>query len=78
VLLDATLVRMVLVPATMALLGDRNWWMPSWLDRLVPRLSIESATPAVPALDDITPVRAVEDIRAGRVQGRSASTKPEA
>jgi len=51
VFLDATLVRMVLVPATMALLGDRNWWMPPWLDRLVPRLSIESANPAAPALD---------------------------
>ncbi|MFZ6005297.1 MAG: MMPL family transporter [Actinomycetota bacterium] len=51
VLLDATLVRMVLVPATMALLGDRNWWMPRWLDRLVPRLSIESGNRAVPALD---------------------------
>ncbi len=52
VFLDATLVRMVLVPATMALLGDRNWWMPPWLDRLVPRLSIESANPAAPALDN--------------------------
>ena len=49
VFLDATLVRMVLVPATMALLGDRNWWMPRWLDRLVPRFSIESTTPAAPA-----------------------------
>jgi RND superfamily putative drug exporter len=38
VLLDATLVRMLLVPATMELLGARNWWMPRWLDRLVPRL----------------------------------------
>ncbi|MDZ7675673.1 MAG: MMPL family transporter [Acidimicrobiales bacterium] len=38
VFLDATLARMVLVPATMALLGDRNWWMPPWLDRLVPLL----------------------------------------
>ena len=43
VFLDATLVRMVLVPATMALLGDRNWWMPRLLDRLVPRLTIEPA-----------------------------------
>jgi RND superfamily putative drug exporter len=51
VLLDATLVRMVLVPATMALLGDRNWWIPPWLDRLVPRFSIDSANPAAPALD---------------------------
>ncbi len=41
VLLDATLVRMVLVPATMALLGDRNWWMPRWLDRVVPHVTIE-------------------------------------
>lgn len=45
VFLDATLVRMVLVPATMALLGDRNWWMPAWLDRLVPHVTIEAATP---------------------------------
>jgi RND superfamily putative drug exporter len=41
VLLDATLIRMLLVPATMELLGARNWWMPRWLDRLVPRLSAE-------------------------------------
>jgi len=52
VFLDATLVRMVLVPATMALLGDRNWWMPTWLDRLVPRLTLESPTPAVAAVTD--------------------------
>ncbi len=47
VLLDATLVRMVLVPATMALLGDRNWWMPRWLDRLIPSLTIEPAGAAL-------------------------------
>jgi RND superfamily putative drug exporter len=41
VLIDATLVRMVLVPATMELLGDRNWWLPSWLDKLLPRISVE-------------------------------------
>ena len=41
ILLDATLVRMLLVPATMELLGDRNWWMPKWLDRIVPRLNVE-------------------------------------
>jgi RND superfamily putative drug exporter len=38
VLIDATLVRMVLVPATMALLGRWNWWLPGWLDRALPRL----------------------------------------
>ena len=41
VLLDATLVRMLLVPATMELLGKRNWWIPRWLDRFLPRLNIE-------------------------------------
>jgi RND superfamily putative drug exporter len=39
--LDATLVRLILVPAAMKLLGDWNWWMPSWLDRFLPRLSFE-------------------------------------
>jgi uncharacterized membrane protein YdfJ with MMPL/SSD domain len=39
--LDATLVRLILVPAAMKLFGDWNWWMPSWLDRLLPPLSFE-------------------------------------
>ena len=43
ILIDATIVRMVLVPAVMQLLGDRNWWLPRWLDRLVPRLELEPA-----------------------------------
>jgi RND superfamily putative drug exporter len=34
---------MVLVPATMELLGDRNWWFPAWLDRIVPRLHVETS-----------------------------------
>jgi RND superfamily putative drug exporter len=41
VLVDATIVRMLLVPASMRLLGDRNWWMPGWLDRLLPDLDVE-------------------------------------
>jgi hypothetical protein len=36
ILIDATVVRMVLVPATMTLLGRANWWLPSWLDRVLP------------------------------------------
>ncbi|CAB4595812.1 MAG: MMPL family transporter [Actinobacteria bacterium] len=48
VLLDATLVRMVVVPATMELLGDRNWWIPAWLDRILPHLEIEPTRAAVP------------------------------
>jgi len=38
VLIDATIIRLVLVPATMTLLGKRNWWLPGWLDRVLPRL----------------------------------------
>jgi putative drug exporter of the RND superfamily len=42
VLVDATIVRMVLVPATMELLGNANWWMPRWLARLLPEIHIDS------------------------------------
>jgi RND superfamily putative drug exporter len=41
IFLDATVVRMVLVPAVMQLLGSRNWWIPSWLERILPRLDVE-------------------------------------
>ncbi|MFP3901010.1 MAG: MMPL family transporter [Acidimicrobiia bacterium] len=41
VFLDATIIRMLLVPATMELLGDRNWWLPRWLDRVLPRVDVE-------------------------------------
>ena len=41
VLLDALIVRSVLVPAVMMLLGERNWLLPSWLERLLPRLNVE-------------------------------------
>ncbi|MFJ8746726.1 MMPL family transporter [Embleya sp. NPDC127516] len=37
IFIDATVVRMVLVPATMTLLGRANWWLPKWLDRMLPR-----------------------------------------
>ena len=39
--IDATLVRLLIVPSTMELLGARNWWLPQWLDRLLPNLRIE-------------------------------------
>jgi RND superfamily putative drug exporter len=42
ILVDATIVRMVLVPALMQLLGNANWWIPSWLDRVLPRLASEA------------------------------------
>jgi RND superfamily putative drug exporter len=43
VFLDATLVRMVLVPASMSLLGRANWWLPTWMDRVLPHVDFESA-----------------------------------
>ena len=42
VLIDATIVRVVLVPATMVLLGDANWWLPGWLDRILPKMQSSS------------------------------------
>jgi RND superfamily putative drug exporter len=41
ILLDATIVRLLLVPATMELLGDRNWWLPRWIDRILPTIDVE-------------------------------------
>ena len=48
ILLDATIVRMLLVPATMELLGDRNWWLPRWLDRILPNLDVEGHAEPLP------------------------------
>jgi uncharacterized membrane protein YdfJ with MMPL/SSD domain len=47
--LDATLVRLILVPAAMKLMGSWNWWMPSWLDRFLPDLSFEGGSDPEPA-----------------------------
>ena len=55
ILVDATVVRMVLVPATMALLGKANWWLPAWLDRVLPRLTVDGQAPeptCAPSYDD--------------------------
>jgi putative drug exporter of the RND superfamily len=57
ILIDATVVRMILVPATMELLGEANWWLPGWLDRLLPRLHVEGtsvpiAAPESPGIGD--------------------------
>jgi putative drug exporter of the RND superfamily len=49
IVLDATIVRMVLVPATMALMGRANWWLPGWLDRRLPRVASPSAQRPLPA-----------------------------
>jgi RND superfamily putative drug exporter len=48
IFVDATLIRMVLVPSTMKLLGDANWWLPGWLDRIIPNLDIEGESKLPP------------------------------
>ena len=63
ILLDATIVRMLLVPATMELLGDRNWWLPRWLGRIVPDIDVEgTAGPTEPVV-----VRVEKDLREEKV-----------
>ena len=44
VLVDAFVVRMTITPAVLTLLGDKAWWMPKWLDKLVPNMDVEGAT----------------------------------
>ena len=76
VLLDATIVRMLLVPATMELLGDRNWWIPKWLDRILPNIDVEGHAHHEPV-----PVAATSTVSGnGQVAARngdgSATTSP--
>lgn len=63
VLFDAFVVRMAIVPAVLALLGDRAWWLPGWLGRVLPRVDVEGgalghARPARPDHDPEGPVEA--------------------
>ena len=60
VLLDATVVRIVLVPASMRLLGRRNWYLPGWLEWL-PTVHIEA--PSTPAAVDLREPTAAEEPR---------------
>jgi RND superfamily putative drug exporter len=66
ILIDAFLVRMTLIPALMTLLGARAWWLPKWLDRIIPNLDIEGTAierapkPAQPrAAEGGTPIAAL-------------------
>ena len=61
VLIDATLVRMVLVPATMSLLGKANWWLPAWLDRCLPHMDLDGSDrggAVVTELPEVEPIAA--------------------
>lgn len=58
VLLDAFVLRTVLVPSLMHLFGDANWWLPKWLDRILPHLSVDPP-------DESVPVKELEPTSAG-------------
>ncbi len=60
--IDATLIRLVLVPAAMAIAGRRAWWIPQWLDRLLPRVALEASPQAEPLPN------ATDEDRAERMQ----------
>ena len=66
ILIDATVVRMVLVPATMELLGEANWWLPRWLDRLLPNLAVEGGSVPAPTASGAEDERAPEAALAPR------------
>jgi RND superfamily putative drug exporter len=64
IFLDATLVRMVLVPSVMQVLGRANWWMPAWLARILPTLGVEVVVPARPRPDLSQPSREPDPVGA--------------
>ncbi|MFF7759525.1 MMPL family transporter [Streptomyces griseorubiginosus] len=66
VLLDAFVVRMAIVPAVLALLGDKAWWLPAWLDRILPRVDVEGEA-LTRAADTPAPVATPADQEAVRV-----------
>lgn len=63
IFVDATIVRIVLVPATMKLLGNANWWLPAWLDRILPTIDIDSETGLSDLADDVRSIDVSDDDR---------------
>jgi RND superfamily putative drug exporter len=58
ILIDVLIVRMVVAPAVVTLLGDRAWWLPAWLDRALPNVSLEGRRETVPSGPEPEPVPA--------------------
>ena len=73
VAIDASIVRVVLVPATMELLGNANWWLPRWLDKILPTINVEGATVIDDELEP--PVRGARpDRRLTETAGQSSAS----
>jgi len=57
IIVDAFIVRTVLVPSLMHLIGKSNWWLPKWLDRVIPHISVEAGDISEPVPVDRVPTR---------------------
>jgi RND superfamily putative drug exporter len=79
VFVDATIVRLLLVPAVMRFMGDAAWWLPKWLDRILPHLNIEGTPPAAIARAASVPAGhfAVTEAPAAGVPGAAAPSDAE-
>ena len=70
VLIDAVVVRSALVPALMLIIGDANWWLPEWLERLLPHLRVEGATARTTArhapAERVVPEPSAGEVEVGR------------
>ena len=83
VFIDATLIRIVLVPAAMQLMGHWNWWFPPWLDRRLPHIALleDGSSPPVAERNGhrpeeaLPPVAGVEKKTARRQDGKTARTR---
>jgi RND superfamily putative drug exporter len=58
VIIDAFIVRLILVPSVMSILGKANWWVPGWLDRILPRVHIEPGEDEIADIEDAAPAGA--------------------
>jgi hypothetical protein len=63
--LDASLVRLILVPAAMQLMGRWNWWLPGWLDRILPHIGLEGPVPSAHGTVQLPAQGRAGDSRAG-------------
>ena len=70
VFIDAFLVRMTLIPATMFILGEKAWWLPKWMDKITPRVDVEGE-----GIKDITPDDETQD---GSQNGSHAASDDDA
>lgn len=82
VLIDASLVRMILVPSIMALLDARAWWMPRWMEPIVPHLQLEGSTAPAASAASAAPAPAATEaetaVEAETEAEREAATETEA